>query len=101
MLVILILFIISAMSSSIGRNPYKDEFVTCGGVPLNEIDMKTMSTSPSLHGKSSALSPLHKRLFFAGEILNIDGITGGYNFQSAWSTGYLAGRACADSIITE
>lgn len=67
-----------------GKTTYKDEFVTCGGVVLGEINMKTME-SRRVPG-----------LFFAGEVLDIDGITGGFNFQAAWTTGYLAGRAMAE-----
>ncbi len=63
-----------------GKTTFKDEFVTCGGIDLSEIDGNTME------------SKKHKGLFFAGEVLDIDGITGGYNFQSAWTTGYLAGK---------
>jgi predicted Rossmann fold flavoprotein len=63
-----------------GKTTFKDEFVTCGGMALSEIDGNTME------------SKKHKGLFFAGEVLDIDGITGGYNFQSAWTTGYLAGK---------
>ncbi|MGE5376158.1 MAG: NAD(P)/FAD-dependent oxidoreductase [Bacteroidota bacterium] len=66
-----------------GKGQFKDEFVTCGGVKLNEVDFKTMQ------------SRIVKDLFFAGEILNIDGLTGGFNFQSAWTTGWLAGNALA------
>jgi predicted Rossmann fold flavoprotein len=66
-----------------GKGQFKDEFVTCGGVKLNEVDFKTMQ------------SRIAKDLFFAGEILNIDGLTGGFNFQSAWTTGWLAGNALA------
>lgn len=64
-----------------GKTTYKEEFVTCGGVSLNEINFKTMESRlcPGLH--------------FAGEILDIDGITGGFNFQNAWTTGWLAGNA--------
>jgi hypothetical protein len=58
---------------------FKEEFVTCGGVNLKEVDFKTMQ------------SRLRPGLYFAGEILDIDGITGGFNFQSAWSTGWIAG----------
>lgn len=61
----------------------KDEFVTCGGVRLNEVNFKTME---------SRICP---GLFFAGELLDIDGITGGFNFQAAWTTGWIAGRAMA------
>jgi predicted Rossmann fold flavoprotein len=66
-----------------GKGEFKEEFVTCGGVSLNEINFKTME---------SRLCP---GLYFAGEILDIDGLTGGFNFQSAWTTGWLAGRAMA------
>jgi predicted Rossmann fold flavoprotein len=63
-----------------GKTTNKEEFVTCGGVSLKEINFKTME------------SKLCPGLFFAGEILNIDGVTGGFNFQNAWSTGFLAGK---------
>ena len=66
-----------------GKGQFKEEFVTCGGVKLNEVDFKTMQ------------SRMVDNLFFAGEVLNIDGITGGFNFQSAWTTGWLAGNALA------
>jgi predicted Rossmann fold flavoprotein len=66
-----------------GKGAFKEEFVTAGGVPLNEVNFKTME---------SRRSP---GLFFAGEILDIDGVTGGFNFQSAWTTGWQAGRAMA------
>ena len=66
-----------------GKSLNKDEFVTCGGVRLREVDFKTMASRvcPGLH--------------FAGELLDIDGLTGGFNFQAAWTTGWLAGRALA------
>jgi predicted Rossmann fold flavoprotein len=64
-----------------GKSLNKDEFVTCGGVKLNEVNFKTME---------SRICP---GLYFAGEVLDIDGITGGFNFQSAWTTGWLAGKA--------
>ena len=66
-----------------GKSLNKDEFVTCGGVRLREINFKTME---------SRLTP---GLYFAGELLDIDGITGGFNFQSAWTTGWIAGHAMA------
>jgi hypothetical protein len=66
-----------------GKGQFKDEFVTCGGVRLDEVDFKTMQ------------SRLVPGLFFAGEVLDIDGVTGGFNFQSAWTTGWLAGSAMA------
>nr|MBP8048155.1 NAD(P)/FAD-dependent oxidoreductase [Anaerolineales bacterium] len=62
-----------------GKGQFKEEFVTCGGVKLKEVDFKTMQ------------SRLVEGLFFAGEVLDIDGITGGFNFQSSWTTGWLAG----------
>ena len=66
-----------------GKSLNKDEFVTCGGVRLKEVDFKTMQ---------SRVCP---GLFFAGEVLDIDGITGGFNFQAAWTTGWIAGHAMA------
>jgi predicted Rossmann fold flavoprotein len=65
-----------------GRSPNKDEFVTCGGISLKEIDFRTMG------------SKLCPGLFFAGEILDIDGLTGGFNLQNAWTTGFVAGTSC-------
>lgn len=62
-----------------GKGIFKEEFVTCGGVSLGEIDFKTMQ------------SRLVPNLYFAGEILDVDGITGGFNFQNAWTTGWLVG----------
>jgi len=70
-----------------GKSSFKDEFVTCGGVALAEVNFKTME---------SRLCP---GLYFAGEVLDIDGVTGGFNFQSAWTTGYLAGVAIAHSFL--
>ena len=66
-----------------GKSMFKEEFVTCGGVRLGEVDFKTMESRlvPGLH--------------FAGEVLDVDGITGGFNFQAAWTGGWLAGRAMA------
>jgi predicted Rossmann fold flavoprotein len=66
-----------------GKGAFKEEFVTCGGINLKEVNFKTME------------SRLVPGLYFAGEILDIDGVTGGFNFQSAWTTGYLAGLAMA------
>ena len=65
-----------------GQTTFKDEFVTCGGVSLDSVDMSTME------------SRVCKGLYFAGEVLDIDGITGGFNLQAAWTTGYAAGKAC-------
>ncbi len=67
-----------------GKGIFKDEFVTCGGVKLAEVNFRTME---------SRICP---GLFFAGEVLDIDGLTGGFNFQAAWTTGWIAGRAIAD-----
>jgi predicted Rossmann fold flavoprotein len=64
-----------------GKGVFKEEFVTCGGISLKQVDFKTMSSRCCPH------------LYFAGEILDIDGITGGFNFQSAWTTGWIAGQA--------
>jgi predicted Rossmann fold flavoprotein len=64
-----------------GKTTFKEEFVTCGGVDLSEIYMKTME-SKKVPG-----------LYFAGEVLNIDGVTGGFNFQAAWTTGFIAGTS--------
>jgi predicted Rossmann fold flavoprotein len=66
-----------------GKSLNKEEFVTCGGVPLNEVNFKTME---------SRICP---GLYFAGEVLDVDGITGGFNFQAAWTTGWIAGNAMA------
>ena len=69
----------------VGKSLFKEEFVTCGGVRLSEVDFRTME------------SRLCTGLHFAGEILDIDGVTGGFNFQSAWTTGRLAGEAMAEN----
>ena len=71
-----------------GKGIFKDEFVTCGGVRLKEVDFKTMESRQC------------SGLYFAGEILDIDGITGGFNFQSAWTTGWLAGSAISHQDMT-
>jgi predicted Rossmann fold flavoprotein len=63
-----------------GKTTFKEEFVTCGGVSLDSINFDTME------------SKVCKNLYFAGEVLDIDGITGGYNLQAAWTTGYIAGK---------
>lgn len=64
-----------------GKSTFKEEFVTAGGIDLKEINFKTME------------SRLHKNLYFAGEILNIDAITGGFNFQNAWTGGFIVAQA--------
>lgn len=63
-----------------GKSTFKEEFVTAGGVDLASINMKTMQ------------SKNYTNLFFAGEVIDVDGITGGFNFQAAWTTGYIAGK---------
>ena len=71
-----------------GSHRFKEEFVECGGVSLKEINFKTME------------SKLLKNLYFAGEVLDVDGITGGFNFQNAWSSGWIAGTHIIDSITS-
>jgi predicted Rossmann fold flavoprotein len=66
-----------------GKTTFKEEFVTAGGIQLQDIDFNTMQ------------SKKHPGLFFAGEIINVDGITGGFNFQNAWTTGWIAANAIA------
>ena len=77
--------LIAARFSVRGKTTNKDEFVTCGGICLKEVDFRTME-SRKVSG-----------LYFAGECLDIDGITGGFNFQAAWTTGRIAGEAIVDS----
>jgi predicted Rossmann fold flavoprotein len=69
-----------------GKGVFKEEFVTCGGVSLREVDMRTMQ------------SKIVPGIYFAGEVLDIDGITGGFNFQNAWTGSFLAGKAIAQSL---
>ena len=77
----LVLEIVAGQYKITGKGVFKEEFVTCGGISLKEINFKTME------------SKICPGLYFAGEILDIDGVTGGFNFQSAWTTGWLAGNA--------
>ena len=63
-----------------GKTTFKEEFVTCGGIDLNEINLNTMESKKV------------NNLYFAGEVIDVDAITGGYNFQAAWSGGYVAGK---------
>ena len=63
-----------------GKTTFKEEFVTSGGVSLDDVDFNTMQSKKC------------KNLYFAGEVLNVDGITGGFNFQAAWTTGFIAGK---------
>ena len=68
----------------LAKGVFKEEFVVAGGVPLGEVDLKTLE------------SKLCPGLFLAGELLDVDGVTGGFNFQNAWASGYLAGAAMAE-----
>ena len=69
-----------------GKTTFKEEFVTSGGIVTEEIDAQTM------------MSKLQPNLFFAGEVINVDGVTGGFNFQSAWTTGWIAANAIANKM---
>ena len=71
-----------------GKTTFKEEFVTAGGVSLNEIDAQT------------CMAKKIPGLYFAGEVLDSDGITGGFNFQQAWSSGWIAGTAAGKALIT-
>jgi hypothetical protein len=64
-----------------GKSTFKEEFVTAGGIDLKEVNFKTFE------------SKKHPSLYFAGEVLNIDAITGGFNFQNAWTGAYIAAKA--------
>ncbi|CAN6344110.1 unnamed protein product [Urochloa humidicola] len=76
------------MFDVVGKGQFKDEFVTAGGVPISEISLGTME------------SKKQPNLFFAGEVLNVDGVTGGFNFQNAWTGGYIAGTSIATLALT-
>ena len=69
-----------------GKTTFKEEFVTAGGIKLNEVDAVTMESKKV------------PNLFFAGEILDVDGITGGFNFQHAWTSGWIAANAIASIL---
>ena len=69
-----------------GKTTFKEEFVTCGGIKLNEIDPNTM--------QSKKVS----NLYFAGEVMDIDGVTGGFNFQNAWTSGWIAAKAITELV---
>lgn len=79
----------SGVFSVIGKSTHKEEFVTSGGIDTDELDMRTME------------SRYHPGLYFAGEVVDVDGITGGFNFQAAWTTGFLAGMSVADSVADD
>lgn len=69
-----------------GKTTFKEEFVTCGGIDLSQVNMRTME------------SRVQPGIYFAGEVLDIDGITGGFNFQAAWTTGFISGKEIAASL---
>lgn len=71
-----------------GKTTFKEEFVTCGGIPLTELKLPQME------------SRLWAGLYFAGEVLDVDGITGGFNFQHAWTSGWLAGSHIGQSLVS-
>jgi predicted Rossmann fold flavoprotein len=79
--------LVNATYSVVGRAPFKDEFVTCGGISLKSINPSTLE---SRHVP---------RLYFAGEVLDIDGITGGFNFQAAWTTAYIVSNAIKSVLL--
>ena len=63
-----------------GKTTFKEEFVTCGGISLDEVSFETMESKKC------------PGMYFAGEVLDIDAVTGGFNFQAAWTTGFIAGK---------
>ena len=78
--------LVNATYPVVGRAPFKDEFVTCGGVSLKSINPATLESRHVPH------------LYFAGEVLDIDGITGGFNFQAAWTTAYVVQQSIKNTI---
>ena len=72
-----------------GKTTFKEEFVTAGGISLSEIEPSTMESRRVPH------------LYFAGEIMDVDGITGGYNFQHAWTSGFIAATSIAAKCLAE
>ena len=78
--------LVNTTYSVVGRAPFKDEFVTCGGVSLKGVDPATLESRHVPH------------LYFAGEVLDIDGITGGFNFQAAWTTAYVVQQSIKNTI---
>ena len=69
-----------------GRGAYGEEFVTAGGISLEDINLRSME------------SRIYKGLYFAGEVMNIDGVTGGFNFQHCWTSGWIAGKSISKLI---
>jgi predicted Rossmann fold flavoprotein len=78
--------VVDARFAVTGKSANKEEFVTCGGVTLAEIDFRTLESKPC------------PGLHFAGEALDIDGVTGGFNFQAAWTTGWIAGTSAGEAL---
>ena len=72
-----------------GRGQYKDEFVTCGGIPLDSVDKHTLE------------SKAHPNLFYAGEVLDIDGVTGGFNFHAAWTTAWAVAKGIEKKVMQD
>jgi len=70
----------------VGKSTFKEEFVTCGGIALGSLNPQTLESTE------------HPGLFFAGEVLDVDGITGGFNFQNAWTTGFVAGKTIGNPV---
>lgn len=79
--------LVNATYPVVGRAPFKDEFVTCGGISLKSVDPATLESRHVPH------------LYFAGEVLDIDGITGGFNFQAAWTTAYIVSNAIKSVLL--
>ena len=71
-----------------GQNRYKDEFVTCGGVSLSNIDPNTLECKK------------HRGIYFAGEVLDVDAVTGGFNLQAAWTMGYIVAHSIIQGQVT-
>ena len=71
-----------------GRAPFRDEFVTCGGVSLKSINPSTLE------------SRVRPGLYFSGEVLDIDGVTGGFNFQAAWTTAYTVACSIEEKVLS-
>jgi hypothetical protein len=69
-----------------GKSTFKEEFVTAGGVALEEVNFKTFE------------SKIHPNLYFAGEVINVDAITGGFNFQNAWTSAYIVSKAISQEL---
>ena len=78
--------LVNATYPAVGRAPFKDEFVTCGGVSLMSVNPATLESRHVPH------------LYFAGEVLDIDGITGGFNFQAAWTTAYVVQKSIMNTV---